>query len=310
MRKIITITLNPALDNHYDVPSFLPFGENYIKNSVCSAGGKGVNVSRVLKVLGVDNTAVVVLGEENCERFEPYLLRANMDYFPIYTKGSVRENITIHTEGKDDTRISLDNFSITDDILDKVFASFECTEGDIVVFAGRIPNGTTKTKIIEYLKAIKGKGALLAVDSNSFTMAEITEISPWLIKPNESEIKAITDIEVSCFKTAVKAAEKVIASGVSNVIVSLGKIGAVFSSAKESILVTVPEITPLSTVGAGDSTLAGFIAEHINSADLVECMKNACACGTAACLAQGTEPPKYQDVLKIKEKITVKTIKK
>lgn len=308
MSKIITITLNPALDNHYNVPAFIPFGENYIKNSICSAGGKGVNVSRVLKVLGVENTAIIVIGVENADKFEPYLKRAKMDYLPIYTLGSVRENITIHAEGKDDTRISLDDFSITDDVLKKAFNAVDCTDGDIVIFAGRIPNGASKKQIIEYLKVIKSKGALLAVDSNSFNIDEIVEISPWLIKPNEHELGALADITVVDEKCAIKAAEKLNSLGVTNVIASLGKLGAVFCSEDAKLFVKVPKITPLSTVGAGDSTLAGFVAEYLNSGDLKESMKNACACGTAACLVEGTEPPIKDDIIKIKQNIVIEQI--
>lgn len=308
MNKIITITLNPALDNHYNVPEFIPFGENYIKNSICSAGGKGVNVSRVLNVLGVKNTAIIVIGKQNSDKFEPYLKRASMNYVPIYTSGSVRENITIHAEGKDDTRISLDDFSITDDILKQAFEAVDCAEGDVVIFAGRIPNGAKKSQIIDYLKAIKSKGALLAVDSNSFNIDEIIEISPWLIKPNENELSALINMKVDDVDCAMSAAKKLNDLGVTNVIASLGKTGAVFSSSALKLFVKVPQISPLSTVGAGDSTLAGFVAEYMRSGDLKECMKNACACGTAACLVEGTEPPTIDKVINIKQNVIIEVI--
>ena len=106
---IYTITLNPAFDLHYEMDEFVPFSENYVKKAKKSPGGKGINVSKALSVMGVSNKAYVVLGKENGDEFLNGL--KDIDIEPFYEEGRIRENITIHPEKGKETRISLDNFS-------------------------------------------------------------------------------------------------------------------------------------------------------------------------------------------------------
>ncbi len=290
---IYTITLNPAFDLHYEMDEFYPEAENYVKKALRSAGGKGINVSKALCALGVQNQAIAVLGSENSAEFLREL--PELELAVTETEGRIRENITIHPKEGRETRISLDNFFLSTEILEKVGKSLsgKLDEKSTVIFAGRIPRGLGKGEVKAFLKKIKLTGARIILDSNSFDLSDISEVQPFLIKPNEEEIKAFFKGSNEEYKAL---AEKLNSAGAENVMISLGKDGVYFSGSGESFYVKAPEITPVSTIGAGDSTIAGFVAGLERGYFLSDAVSLAVATGSAACLTEGTNPPKAEDI--------------
>ncbi len=310
MKKIITITLNPAFDLHYTMDKFELKKENYVKEVICDAGGKGVNISRALKANGVDSTAYVILGEENGAQFESNLKADGIDYLPLYVKGRIRENITIHPKKDKETRISLDNFSISGAELNKIYSSlYEKVDCDTIIsFSGRIPKGVTKDEIIKFLCKLKGIGARLAVDSNSLTTEDLMLIQPWFIKPNEEEIVSFLGRSVTDAAEAADRAAELCGKGVAEeVMISLGRRGSAWSDGRRKAVVSIPSIDhPVSTIGAGDSTVAGYIAAIAKGGSVDDALRLASAFGTAACLTEGTRPPLPENVKEIYEKVTVR----
>lgn len=308
MKKIITITLNPAFDLHYRMDKFEAKKENYVTSLLCDAGGKGINISRALLVNGIDSCAYVILGRDNGERFERLLKADNMNCVVLYADGSVRENITIHPENDKETRISLDNFSISQKELDSLCEMLlKAIDADTLIsFSGRMPRGVEKSAVIDFLKKLEGAGAKIAVDSNSFGFEDLGLIRPWFIKPNEQEISTLLGRPVSSREDAVKVAKELVDMGVAEeVMISLGALGSVFAAKNAAYTVSVPEIRPLSTIGAGDSTVAGYMAGTAEGRSIPECLRLAAAFGSAACLTEGTRPPKPEDIASLYEKVTV-----
>ena len=293
---IYTITLNPAFDLHYEMDSFLPESENYVKKALRSAGGKGINVSKALCALGTENKAVAVLGSENSAEFLKEL--PELDLSVIETEGRIRENITVHPKEGKETRISLDNFCLSGDVLRKIEKSLipMLSEKSIVVFAGRCPKGINKEEIIDFLLKIKLTGAKLVLDSNSFDLNDLSVLKPFLIKPNEEEIKALLNAPDEDLRIAAKRLND---AGIQNVMISLGKEGVYFSGSGESFFVKAPKIKAVSTIGAGDSTIAGFISGITENLPLIDAVSLAVASGSAACLSEGTLPPKADDIEKL-----------
>ena len=273
--------------------AFYPESENYVKKALRSAGGKGINVSKALCALGAENRAIAVLGSENSAEFLKDL--PELDLKVIETEGRIRENITIHPKEGKETRISLDNFSLSSDVLASVREKLidALSEKDAVVFAGRIPKGLNKDEVKAFLINIKNTGARLVLDSNSFDLSDISEIKPFLIKPNEEEIKALFK---DCNGDYPLLAEKLNLAGVENVMISLGKDGVYFSGSGESFYVKAPDVKVLSTIGAGDSTIAGFLAGIEKGYPIKDSVCLAVASGSAACLSEGTLPPESDDI--------------
>lgn len=307
MTDIITITLNPAYDLHYIIEDFQPYKENFVGSSTIESGGKGVNISRALHINGTANTAFVILGEENSAPFEKSIKAQGMNFVPVHVPGKIRENITIHTKNAPETRISLDDFSVGEEILDILGTKIKkCIgKGTVVAFSGRIPRGLKAERVIGFLKWLKDAGALLAVDCGSFGIKELSELKPWLIKPNEQEILSLCKGGVKTIDDALRAAGELASVGIDNVIVSMGGQGAVYVGKDTALIAQVPKITPVSTIGAGDSTVAGFVSAFAEGLEMPECLRRAVSFGTAACLTEGTQPPLPTYVERIMRSVTV-----
>ncbi len=303
--KILTLTLNPAFDIHCGVEKFLPERENYMRSYRRHIGGKGVNISRALHENGVESTAFVVLGKQNCADFERELSSCGIKYIPFYVDGRIRENITIHPENAPETRISFEGCAVSKTAAEEIFEIILplCDENTIFTFNGRMPAGLSVADIAPLLEKVKASGAYLAVDSGTFTMEDFAAVKPWFIKPNQEEISRCVGREISTTAEALAAAHEIRAHGIENVMVSLGGEGAVLASGAGDFAVSVPKIEVISTIGAGDSSVAGFCAAYAAGKTLYECLVNAVSYGSAACLSAGTNPPKREDVEAIRVKI-------
>ena len=163
----------------------------------------------------------------------------------------------------------------------------------LVSFSGRIPKGVSKEDVIGFLARLKNKGAKIAVDSNSLTPEDLIRIHPWFIKPNEQEISAFVGRELNDPETAVSVAKELVSRGLSEeVMISMGAQGSVWSDGELCAIVSAPDKgKPLSTIGAGDSTVAGYMSARANGADAGTALKTAASFGSAACYTEGTRPP-------------------
>lgn len=303
--KIITITLNPAFDIHYEMKDFKLYEQNYVDSVLVSAGGKGINISRALLRNKIDSTAYIILGKENAPSFVSQLETEGLNFKGIYCEGRIRENITIHTPCSLETRICRDDFYLSNKVLDQLFAELRQVVGEdtILTFSGRIPKGVSLDYMIYLLKELKNRHCLLVVDCNSFSMEAIMSIKPWLIKPNEQEIQELFGKHINTTEQAIEVAVKTHEKGIENVIISMGEKGAVGAFDGIVCIAEVPHIIPLSTIGAGDSLIAGFIGAYVKGFSYEECFINAISFGTAACLAKGTDPPEPEYVEIIKQSI-------
>lgn len=308
--NILTLTLNPAFDVHCTVENFAPYHENLAHVNAREAGGKGVNISRALTVNGVENLCFVVLGDENGDSFAKALERDGMSYRSLTVSGRIRENITIHTPGADETRISFPGFPTDEGLLSRVTAEVEAlvAEGDFVTFTGRVPAGLPMPAVKEFLKALQKKGAKIVIDSRSFSLADLVEMKPWLIKPNQEEISEYLGRSVESFEEVLKAARELYAQGIEHVMISLGAKGALLVSEEGAFVAEPPVIKALSTIGAGDSSIGGFLAAAREGADAPRMLCSAVAYGSAACMTEGTRPPLAEDVKTLLPKIRVKML--
>jgi len=301
--KIITLTLNPAFDIHCNVPNFAPYHENLAYITSNDAGGKRINISRALAANGVDNLAFVLLGDENGESFEKALKHDAIHYCKLTVKGKIRENITCHTDGVPETRISFAGFNIDETLLAKVSEILlpETDSDTVITFTGRVPAGLSMDSVKAFLRYFMNMGARIVIDSRSFSLNDLREMKPWLIKPNQEEISEYLGRDIGSVEEIIPVAEDLHADGIENVMISLGEKGAVLSSSEGSFYVRAPKINTVSTIGAGDSSIAGFTYALSQNMDMSSALKYAVAFGSAACLEAGTEPPRKSEILKILE---------
>ncbi len=300
--KIYTLTLSPAYDIHATCEEILPFGENLAHISTRDAGGKGVNISRALHAMGVSNTALVVLGRENGDEFRASL--KNLDCIYLECDGRIRENLTLHTPDHREMRISFPGFSVPASLLSELSQHISVDNDTYITLTGRVPNGLSMESVIHFLLALKHQGAKIIIDSRSFSLEDLTRVTPWLIKPNREEVSSYLGYEITTLEQAAEAARKLSKLGIENTMISLGELGAFLVCNGDLYHASSPSITPISTIGAGDSSIAGFLAAADNAPETR--LKTAVAFGSAACLVNGSLPPEPDTISELFSKITVK----
>ena len=305
--KIITITLSPAFDVHCEADSLLLGHENLLRIIRREAGGKGVNISRALLAGDIDSLTVVVLGTENGEDFAKCLQEDGLCVTPIFTSGRIRENVTVHNRSGEETRFSFEVESTNASVLESLWDVLKEHElGDtFVTLTGRIPAGIPLPIVKELVRELQNRGARVIIDSRSFSLSDLAECTPYLIKPNEEEISKYMGKDVGSIDEAIEAASVIHDLGIENVMITLGGDGAVLVSDDGAWSAKAPSIIPISTIGAGDSSIAGFLSAISKGYSKAEALRAAVAYGSAACLTEGTRPPRKEDIERIAPNIKI-----
>ncbi len=303
--NIITLTLSPAFDIHAAAVGLEIDHENFATVLRREAGGKGVNISRALTKNGYENTAVVVVGQENGTEFSSLLEVDGMKLSVLSVPGRIRENLTVHTEGGKETRISFSGFSADASVLAAVAERVDALmDSDcIVTLTGSLPVGLKMQDVQAFLRDVRQKGAKLVVDSRSFSTEDLMEAKPWLIKPNEDEIAQYAGRSVETVDEIAAVARELCELGIENVMVTLCARGAILVNEKEILCAETPKVEVKSTIGAGDSSIAGFLVAYSEGKDRAECFRRAMAYGVAACMQEGTMAPEAGDIQEVSAKI-------
>ena len=301
--KILTLTLNPAFDMHCHSAHFEPFRENFAYVDSHQPGGKGVNISRALTACGVRNHALLVLGEENSSSFLRQV-SMQLDRSTVLTvPGRIRENLTLHSDGGKETRISFGGFQANDALAAQLRNTLMelADEDTIMTVTGRNTDGLALETIKELLRSVQRRGTKLVIDSRSFGLKDLRELKPWLIKPNQEEISQYLGREISSFEEVLEAAQQLHGDGIDNVMISLGADGALLVCDEGAFTAVPPAVPVISTIGAGDSAVAGFLTAAEAPAE--ERLALAVAFGSAACMTEGSLPPLPRKIREILSQI-------
>ncbi len=307
--RIVSVCLSPTVDVTVNIDSLSSNEPNIVKNERYDAGGKGVNIAKILKSYGVDCTLIYPVGEDNADVFSRLLgEHIKSDY--VVTSGRVRENISVIT---DDAR----NFKI-----DRVANSLEPADKEeiiklcgkyshddgIIIFSGSLPRGMTEDDFCEFVMQAGAGYGYIALDCAAITKKMIERIRPFVIKPNQFEFEKIVGRELCGTKEITDAIKELLELGVCNLLVSRGGDGIIYGNKKGTLVARVPKVDVVSTVSAGDSTLSGFIAGKNLLLDDSECLRLAAAFGTAAVTTEGVIPPTKDVIDSLRPSIEVESI--
>lgn len=284
---IYTVTFNPALD-YVVFPKNFKEGElNRSKGEYISFGGKGINVSVVLNNLKVENTALGFLAGFTGNELERALKEKGINTDFIYLKtGLTRINVKI--KGHKESEINASGPDIDDNSLNELFSKLDTLkEGDFLILSGSIPKSMPQDIYSIILKRLEGKGVEFIVDAEKELLLETLNFKPFLIKPNLAELETIADRKLNCPKDIVDAALKLKEKGAKNVLVSLGKEGAVLIDEKGKTHKTkAPRGKLVNSVGAGDSMVAGFLKGYLDSKDYTAALNFGVAAGSATAFSK------------------------
>ena len=296
---IYTVTLNPSIDYVVETDK-LKIGEvNRANKEELYPGGKGINVSLMLNELQVENTALGFLGGFIGEYIENTLASngVNTEFIKL-EKGFSRINLKIKNEVE--TEINGKGPHISEDNLQLLYKKIEkLKDEDILVLCGSIPKSLSNTLYQDIISMVAKKNVKVIVDATSNLLLNTLKYNPFLIKPNIHELEEIFDTKIDCIDSTIFYATKLKDMGAENVLISMGKDGALLIDSKGKIyLSNAPYGDVVNTVGSGDSMVAGFISGYLKTKDYKEALKLGASCGSATAFSSGIGEKKLIDTLK------------
>ncbi|HHU92652.1 MAG TPA: 1-phosphofructokinase family hexose kinase [Halanaerobiaceae bacterium] len=257
---IITVTLNPALDKIIYLDQLHPGRLNRSSQVAVRAGGKGINVARILKALGSEVLAMGLVGGYIGERLEEIIHQEGLPASLIATKYISRENIKLIEKNKRETEINQEGKVDQESFLVFKEKLREKLPGaDLLILSGSLPHGLSLEAYQELIELANEYKVKTILDSSGLPFEYALESRPYLIKPNINELSELAGEKLSFVPDVQRVVRKLLQKGIKNIIVSLGKKGAYLANGEESYLIIAPDIRVAdTTVGAGDSMVAGL----------------------------------------------------
>lgn len=284
---IYTVTLNPSLDYVMPVENLKPGEVNRTAGGQMIPGGKGLNVSLVLKNLGIKNTALGFLagfvGEEIGKLVEKEGITAN---FTWLEDGVSRINVKL--KGSQMTEINAAGPEIPDEKVKELLAKINTLQsGDVLVLAGSIPKSMPDSIYRDIMAELAERGVSVVVDATKELLLHVLEYRPFLIKPNHHELGELFGVKFTTKEEVLPYAEKLKERGARNVLVSMGGEGAVLLDESGAVHVSeAPKGKVVNTVGAGDSMVAGFLAGWLSRQDYEYAFRLGLAAGSASAFSE------------------------
>lgn len=298
---IYTITLNPALDRTIWIDRIRDDVSNRILEEQSFAGGKSIDVSKVLNDFGVDNVALGFVGGFAGRELEGRLLNEGIQTDFIRVSGETRTNIIIHEKetGRQLAFNARGPEIRPSEIMQLVEQIETLPSPSIVAIGGSLPSGVSPEIYRKIIALVKKCGARAVLDVDGEALRTGIKAQPTIIKPNIHELSELVGYELESLDGILTAAREINRQGVEIVLVSMGAKGILLVSDGHEYLAIPPEVKVESTVGAGDSAVAGFISGMVRGKDLKESLIYAAAAGTATTLSQGTALCQKSDFLKL-----------
>lgn len=303
MVKIYTLTLSPSLDSATLTPQIYPEGKLRCSAPVFEPGGGGINVARAITHLGGKATAIFPAGGATGEHLVSLLTEEKVPVETVNAEDWTRQNLHVHVKSSGEqyrfvmpgARLSEKEFQ---QLEEKVLA---IESGAILVISGSLPPGVETAKLTQLIRRAQGNGLRCIVDSSGDALLAALEPGNLeLVKPNQNELSALVNRELSQPDDVRTAAQELVQSGKAHrVVVSLGPQGALAVDKTGFVQVVPPPMKSQSTVGAGDSMVGAMTLKLAQGASLLEMTRYGVAAGSAATINQGTRLCSLADTQKI-----------
>lgn len=298
-KSVLTITLNPTVDKSCSVENIKPEKKLRCSPPLYEPGGGGINVSRGLVRLGVPATAFFPSGGRTGELLEKLLEDEKVATKPLKVKGETRENfIVVDTASNEQYRFGMPGEELHESEAEAIFKTLETYSPtpEIAVISGSLPPGMKPSFLRKLVAGLKRKGTKVVADTSGEALNAVLEEGVFLLKPNLGELGRLSGKKELDNDSAGEAARQIINNGQAEVIVvSMGPQGACLVTKEEIYYIPAPSVKKLSTVGAGDSMVAGMISVMAKGGSFMEMARMGVACGTAATMNPGTGLFKPED---------------
>lgn len=284
---IYTVTFNPSLDYIVTVKDFTCGVVNRTCDEIIYPGGKGINVSMVLKNLGYENTALGFLSGFTGEKIQALLKEKGVatDFIPVET-GMSRINVKLRSN--EETEINGQGPKIEEKHIQELYRKLdELKDGDVLVLAGSIPDVMPGSMYMDIMKHLSDRKLKIVVDATKDLLVNVLEYHPFLIKPNNHELGEIFNVTLEKKDEVVEYAKRLQGKGARNVLVSMAGEGAVLVTENGEVYkADAPKGILKNSVGAGDSMVAGFLAGYLEKGNYKDAFAMGVCTGSASAFSE------------------------
>ena len=284
---IYTVTFNPSIDYIVNVDNFMTGVVNRTSKEIIFPGGKGINVSMVLKNLGEESTALGFMAGFTGDAITRLLQEKGVtaDFIHV-TEGLSRINVKLRAQTE--TEINGQGPKIASEDIRKLYGKLDALQdGDTLVLAGSIPDTMPESMYMDIMEHLQNKKLNIVVDATRDLLMKVLEYHPFLIKPNNHELGEIFDVELRTREEVIPYAKKLQEKGAVNVLVSMAGEGAVLIDANGDVhMAPAPKGTLVNGVGAGDSMVAGFMAGWLEKQDYEHAFCMGVSAGSASAFSE------------------------
>ena len=308
---IYTVTLNPALDRTIWIDKFQFDDTCRIVSEERYPGGKGVDVSRIIKTLGGESVALGFIGGFDGLEFQGRLLNEGIPHDFIRIGGETRTNIIIHAENTDhELKVNAAGPEIKPEELGMLIEKIKKLRPapSFAVISGSIPPGLSKGIYRQMTLAFEGLGAKVVLDADGESLEKGLPATPFMIKPNTHELRRVIGREFNSTSDMIKQARTLINEELEVVVVSAGADGVYVVRKDGGFHVTTPDVPVKNSVGAGDSLIGGIVYELDRGGSLEDAVVLGVACGTATAMSEGTAQGTKEDIDKVLPEIGIKEL--
>ncbi|KXT78838.1 1-phosphofructokinase [Streptococcus sp. DD13] len=302
---IYTVTLNPAIDYIVRLDHVETGSVNRMDSEDKYAGGKGINVSRILKRLEIENTATGFIGGFTGRFIKDVLESESIQTNFVTVDQDTRINVKIKAD--QETEINGNGPEVTEGQLEQLLNILSnLTSQDVVVFAGSAPSSLGNEVYKHLIATTRSTGAQVVCDFEGQTLLDSLAFQPLLVKPNNHELGAIFDVVLTELTDIERYAQQLLEQGAQNVIISMAGDGALLVSENGTYFAKPIKGQVKNSVGAGDSMVAGFTGKLATTGDVIEAFKWGVACGTATTFSDDLATAEY--IHEIYEKVEVEKL--
>ena len=305
---IYTVTLNPSIDYVIKVDKLTTGNINRVNEEHVYPGGKGINVTRILKSLDNDNIALGFVSGFTGDYIINSLQELNLksDFIKV-KEGFTRINVKVKSE--EETEINGQGPKISEEELNQFYKVIDkLVDGDILILSGSIPSCLDERLYESIMKKVEDRDIKVIVDATKNLLLNVLKYKPFLIKPNNHELAEMFNVELNSTEDIDFYARKLKEMGAQNVLISMGKDGALLVTENDEIFASsVAKGEVVNSVGAGDSMVAGFIAGYLKSNSYEEALRLGAASGGATAFSSDLATREFID--KLVDEIKIEKIK-
>ncbi|MDG5816744.1 1-phosphofructokinase family hexose kinase [Chitinispirillales bacterium ANBcel5] len=300
MSRVVTVTVNPTVDVHFEIEQIVPERKLRSTIPVRHPGGGGINVSRVLSRLGKVSHALFTRGGELGQMISRMLKEENIRYLPMDIAGLTREDYMVKERATGNMlRFNLPGPDMSDDEIEQTFTTIVnyVEQGDYLVLSGSLPPKMPEDFYFEIVQSVSQKGVRCIVDTSGAPLKKVVESNVFLLKPNLKELTEIYGRNIYREEEQLLAAKSLVDKGmIENVVLSLGADGALLVNKDTHIRSQSPKVEVVSRVGAGDSMTAGIVYGLSEGYNIENAIKYGIAAGAATVMTPGTELCRGEDI--------------